>query len=115
MHVVDNIECPAEHLKYLFKLFSVLNIRIIYDDTFDNKYVPESVGIICINCGKFIGCLLDNKNIEKSITSFVTNMVFQNIGLFWIIHSHKNLSFHFQNHFPSWILNGAWNNTMICS
>ena len=42
-------------------------------------------------------------------------MVFQNIGLFWIIQSNKNLSFDFQKQFPSWILNGPWYNTTICS
>ena len=40
---------------------------------------------MCTNCGKSIGFLLDNQKIEKFISPFVTNMVFQNISLFWII------------------------------
>ena len=52
LHATDNIECPAEHLIYLLKLFSMFKIRIIYDDTIDNKDVPEAVGIMCLNCGK---------------------------------------------------------------
>ena len=56
LHSVDNIECPAEHLKYSLKVFSMFNIKIIYDETIDNEDVLEAVGIICINCGKIIGC-----------------------------------------------------------
>ena len=93
----------------------MLNIRIIYDETIDNKDVPEAVGIMYTNCEKNIGFLLDNQNIENFITPFVTNMVFQNIGLFWIIQSNKNLSFDFQKHCPSWTLNGPWHNNNICT
>ena len=53
-HAVDNIEFPLEHLKMLLKLFSMFKVRIIYDDTIDNKKVPEYVVIICINCGKLL-------------------------------------------------------------
>ena len=60
----------------------MFKIRIIYDDAIDNKGVSEAVGIMYINFGKLIGCLLDNQNIEYFITPFVTNMVFHNIGLF---------------------------------
>ena len=84
----------------------MFKIKIIYDETIDNKYVPEAIGIMCINCGKNIGCLLDNKKIEEFITPFVTNMVLHHIGLFWIIKSNRNLHFDFQKHFSSWILNG---------
>ena len=42
-------------------------------------------------------------------------MVFQIIGLSWIIYSNKDLNFDFQNHFPSLRLNGPWYNTMIYS
>ena len=78
----DNIECPADNLNSLLKLFSMFNIKIIYDETINNKYVPEDVGIMCINFGKSISCFLDNQNIEDFITPFVTNMLFQHIGLF---------------------------------
>ena len=93
----------------------MFKIRDIYDETIDNGDVPEAVGVMCINCRKIIGCSLDNQKIENFITPFVTNMMFQNIGLFWIIHSNKYLSFDFQNHYSYWILNGPWYNTEICS
>ena len=41
-------------------------------------------------------------------------MVFQHIGLYLIIQPNKNLSFDFQKHCTSWILNGTWYNTMEC-
>ena len=96
LHAADNIECPEDHLKLLLKLFSMFNIKIIYDGFIDNKDVPEAVGILCINFVKRIGCLLENQEIENLITPFVTNMLFHNIGLFWIINSNKNLHFDFQ-------------------
>ena len=51
-HASDNIECPAENLKLLLKLLSMFKICIIYDETIDNEYVSEAVGIICIKYGK---------------------------------------------------------------
>ena len=86
VHTADNIECPAEHLKSLLKLFSILKIKIIYDETIDNEYVPEAVGIIYIKCVKIIGCSLDNQKIEDFITNFFTDVVFQYI-VFLIIKS----------------------------
>ena len=83
----------------------MFKIRITYYETIYNKDVPEAVGIMFINCVKSIGCFLENKNIENFITPFVANMLFRNIGLFWIIQSNKNLSSDFQKHFSSWILN----------
>ena len=75
--------------------------------------VPEAVGIMYTNCGKIIGCLLDNKTIETLITPFVTNMVFQHVGLSWITKSNQKPNFYFQLHFNSWIINDTWYNTMI--
>ena len=98
LHAADNIQCPAEHLKYLFKAFSILNISIIYNDTIANKYVQKAVGIMCINCGESIGFFLDNQIIENFITPFVTNIVFQNVGLSWIIQPNKNLNLGFQKY-----------------
>ena len=40
MNAEDNIECPADHLKSLLKLFSMFKIKIIYDKNIDNSYVP---------------------------------------------------------------------------
>ena len=76
MHAADNIECPAEHLNFLLKVFSMNRIKIIYDETINNKDDPEAVGIMSINYGKSIGCSLDNQDIEYLITPFITNMVF---------------------------------------
>ena len=53
-HAEDNIECPLEHFKYLLKVLSMFKIRIIYDDTIDNEYFPEAVGIMRINYGKLL-------------------------------------------------------------
>ena len=82
--------------KFLLKVFSMFNIKIIYDETIYDKDVTEAVGIMCISFGKSIGCFLDNPKIEDFITPFVTSMVFHNIGLFWINKSNKTLYFYFQ-------------------
>ena len=90
LHAADNIQCPAEHLKLLLKVLSIFKIKIIYDEIIDNKDIPEAVGIMCINCGNIIGCLLYNHNMEDFITCFITSMVMQHIGSFWTITSNKN-------------------------
>ena len=54
LHTADKVECPSEHFKWLLILFLMFNIRIICDETIDNKDVPETVGIMCINCGKLL-------------------------------------------------------------
>ena len=95
LHTDDNIKHPEEHLKSLLKVFSMFKIRIWYYDTIGLEYFPEYVGIICINCGKIIGCSLDNQMIEDFITPFVINMVPHNVGLSWIIKSNQNLNFDF--------------------
>ena len=82
MHAADRIEYPADNLKLLLKVFSMFKITIMYDETIDNEDDPEAVEIMCIHCGKFIGCLLENQKIEDFITTFVRNMVFSNNGLF---------------------------------
>ena len=110
----DNIEYPAENFKYLLKVLSMFKISIIYDETIYNKDIQKAVGIMCINCGKSIGCSLDNQNI-KLYHHFFQKIVFCHTGLSLIIQSNKSLIFDFQNHFPSWIIIGPWYNTMICS
>ena len=42
-------------------------------------------------------------------------MVFRNVGLFCIIQPNQKLNFYSRTHFPSWVINGQWYNTMICS
>ena len=49
------------------------------------------------------------------MTPNITNMAFQHVSLSWIIQSNQELNFDFQYHCHSWILNGPWYNTMICS
>ena len=107
------INRPDEHFQSLLKVLLMFKIRIWYYDAIVQENVPDAVGIICINCGKTIGCLLYNQPIERFITPFVTNMVLQNISLSWIVQSTQELDFYFQNHCPSWILNGTWYNTKI--
>ena len=91
----------------------MFKIRIWYDDNIVNEDVPYYVVIICINCGKTIGCELDNQPIKYSIPNFVTNIVFQNIGLFWVIQSNQKSNFDLEEHCFSWIINGPWYNTTI--
>ena len=57
----------------------MFKIRIWYDETIGIEDVTEAVEIIYINSGKHICCLLDNQTIEKFITTFVINMVFQHV------------------------------------
>ena len=53
-HAADNIDCPAEHLKRLLKLFSMFKTRVIPDEPIDNRDFPEAVGLMCINCRKVL-------------------------------------------------------------
>ena len=46
LQAADSIEFPAENLKVLLELFLMFKIEIIFDETTDNKDVPESDGII---------------------------------------------------------------------
>ena len=115
VHTSNHINSMSENLQLLSKLFSIFKIRIWYYETIVAENVLDAVGITWINCGKTIGCSLENKKIEDFITTFVTNMVFQNVGLSCIIQSNQELSFYFQHHCPSWILNGPWYNTTIFS
>ena len=71
------------------------------------------MGIMCINCGKTIGFTLYNCPIEDFITVFVTNIVFQHVGLSWIIYFFNK--FNFEHHFLSWILNGPLYDTTLFS
>ena len=88
---------------------------IWYDKSIGHKDVPEAVGIMYINCGNGIGFLLKNQNIENFITPFVKNMIFQPVGLSWMIKSNQKLNFYIQLHCLYWVINIPWYNTMICS
>ena len=74
----------------------MFKIRIWYDEIIGHEDVSEAFGIMCIDCGKNIGCSLDNQMIENFITNFLTNIVFQHVGLFWIIELNQNTNFYFQ-------------------
>ena len=93
----------------------MFNIIIWYDQSIDHKDFPQAVGIMCINCGKIIGFLLDNQAMENFVTPFVKNMVLHHAGLSWIIQSNQKQNFNFQRHCPSWMTNGPFYNTTICS
>ena len=70
---------------------------------------------MCIDCRKIVGCLLDNQRIENFITPLVKNVVFRHFGLSLIIKLNQKLNFYFQLQCNSWLINGPWHNTMICS
>ena len=53
LHIAYKINHPAENLKTSLKMF---NIRMFYDETIGLENIPESDGIICINCGEIIDC-----------------------------------------------------------
>ena len=115
LHASDKIRSPAEHLKSLLKLFPMFKTRIWYDESIGNEDIPEAVGIMRINCGKSIGCSLDNQIIEHFMTPFVTNTVFQHVGLSWIIKSNQKLKFYLQLHSIYWEIYGQLYITMIFS
>ena len=57
----------------------------------------------------------EEQTLNKVITVFVTNVVFQSVGLSWIIGSKDQLKFDFKHHCPNCILNIPRYNTPICS
>ena len=50
LHTENNINSTEENLQSLLKLFSMLNIRIWYDESIVHYDVPDFVGIMFINC-----------------------------------------------------------------
>ena len=92
----------------------MFKINIWYDYTIATKNIPYYIGIKYSNFRRTIVLLLKNQTIENFITQFVTNMVLQHVGLYWIIQSNQNLNFDFQIHCISWVLNLPWYNTQIC-
>ena len=88
-HTENNIETPAGNFQSLLKLFSIFKINIWYDETIVEENVTDTVGIMCINSGKIIGCLLDNQPMEDFINPFVTNVMFQHFSLSLIIQSNQ--------------------------
>ena len=80
------------------------------EQSFEDEVLPEGS-----SGAKSIVCQLKNQTIEKFNTTFVTNMVFQHVGLSWIIKSNQKLNFYFQMNCPIWVINSSWYNTIICS
>ena len=115
LHTSDYIKSPSDHLQSLLKLFSMFKIMIFYDEKIGHKYFPEYVRIMCVYCGKVIGFLLDNQTIENFVNTFVTNILFQNVGLSWVIQSNQKLNSDFHQHCPYWMMNGPCYNTAIFS
>ena len=59
-------------------------IRILYDDTISKK-TTRGYWNKLHQFWESSGFPIDNQTIENFIATFVTNMVFQNTGLYWII------------------------------
>ena len=95
LHTADKINRQEEYFQSKLKLFSMFKIRVLYDETIGIGDVPESVVIMCINPGKFIGCSFDNQMLKDFIVPFVLNMVLQNVGLSCIIKSNQKINFNF--------------------
>ena len=86
MHTENYMKGPAEILHALLKALSMFKISICYDNITVHEKVLYYMGIMCIHCGETIYCALYNKPIEV-----VTNVVYQNVGLSWIIELKNNL------------------------
>ena len=104
LHAENYINRPEENLQLFLKALLMFKIMIWYDETIVHEDALDAVGIMYINCGNTIGCLLDNQPIKYLITPF-EKMVFQHAGLSWIIQSNQELNFNFQHHCISWITN----------
>ena len=63
----------------------MFKIRIWYEINTVHKNFPYDMGINFIKCDKDVGFTLENQPVEYVITVFVANVVFQNVGLYWII------------------------------
>ena len=68
LHTANNIKIPVESLQSLLKVFSMLKIRIWYDEIIAHEYVPDDFRVMCINCGKNIGCSLEKRAQKTSST-----------------------------------------------
>ena len=95
LHRENHSNSSTDHLQSLFKLFSMFKISIWYDNSIVCKDVPDAVGIMCINYGKTICCEIYKRQIKYCITPFVTNMLFRNCSLYFIIQFNQNLNFYF--------------------
>ena len=71
--------------------------------------------IKCINCNIIVGCEFRNKDLSKVFTSFVKDVLFQNVGIYFILESKQQVKFYFEDECHSWIQNGPWYNTTFFS
>ena len=76
LHTENHINSTADYLQLLLKVLSMFKISIRYNETIVQYNVPYYVVIMFINCGKTIGCSLENHPIKDFISTFVRNMVF---------------------------------------
>ena len=68
-----------------------------------DKYEPDAIGIKWNNYKKEIGYTIQSIPFKKIITPFVVNILFQSIGLAWIVENTENLNFDVQELRPSWM------------
>ena len=109
MHVVNNMEKPSGLLKQLLKVLCIFKISIWYD-----KYnVRYALGIKFINYNKIVGYELEDQTLKEVINVFVTDVVFQHVGISWIIESNEKLRFNFERLCTNQILNWLYYNTAV--
>ena len=103
----------ADHniLKSMLKLFYMFMIKIYYKD----NNITRGISTKCINIKKLGSYELKNGNISETIPVFVKSVVFQNIGISWIIESKELVKFIIEEQCCSCIVNGHWYNTTFFS
>ena len=112
-HAEKAIKQSSKLLQSLLNILSMFKMRIWYD----NNNVIEGLGIKCTNFNKCFGYELEDQTLREVIIAPLssTNVVFKNVGIYWIIELNYQLNFDFQYHCPNCIINGPWYNTTICS
>ena len=84
-------------LESLLNVFYMSAISIWGND----KDEPYAIGIKFKNCKKEIGYTIQNIPLKQFITTFVVNILFQRVGLAWIVENNENLNFDVQELCPS--------------
>ena len=74
----------------------------------------DAIWIWCNDQKKEIGYTIQNILFKKFTTPFVVNIVFQSVGLAWIVESKNNLNFDVRELCPSCLGDGTWYNPTIC-
>ena len=64
----------------------------------------ESIFIKCRNYDRSTGLSLKLKTVKEMITKFLLNIIFHNMGLYWIIYSSKQMKYGIkENNHPDWL------------